>query len=154
DRVGGGGGRHEDQRAIRPGGLDRILHRVPDREAVVGGAALPRRHAAHDHGAVFLAARGMEGAFLAGDPLHEDSGVAIDEDAHARAPRASATTFLAPSPMSSAITRERPDSASIFLPCSTLVPSARRTTGSVRPSFFTAAMMPSASRSTRRMPPK
>ena len=67
--------------------------------------------------------------------------------------RASSTTFLAPSPMSSAITRARPDSASIFLPSSTLVPSIRRTTGSLRPSFFTAAIMPSASRSTRRMPP-
>src|SRR3989442_9488337 len=45
-------------------------------------------------------------------------------------------------------------SASIFLPSSTLVPSMRTTTGSRRPSFFTAAITPSASRSQRRMPPK
>ena len=56
--------------------------------------------------------------------------------------------------MSSAMTSASPESASIFLPCSTFVPSARRTTGSFKPSLFTAAMMPSASRSTRRMPPK
>src|SRR2546426_925921 len=56
--------------------------------------------------------------------------------------------------MSSAVVRARPDQASIFLPSSTLVPSMRTTTGSRRPSFFTAAITPSASRSQRRMPPK
>src|SRR6185503_16867830 len=154
DRVGGRGRRHKDQGAVGAGGLDGSLHRIPDREALVGGAALARSHAAHDLGAVLLAARGVEGALLAGDPLHQHPGVLVDEHAHAVAPRARATTFWAPSPMSSTITSARPDSASIFLPCSTLVPSARRTTGSLRPSFLTAEMMPSARRSTLRIPPK
>src|SRR5712671_6472935 len=133
DGVGGGGGRDEDQRAVGAGGLGRLLHRVPDREALVGGAALAGRDPAHHLGAVLLAARGVEGALLAGDALHEDAGLLVDEDAHAWAPRASATTFL---------------------PCSTLVPSARSTTGSLSPSFLTAEMMPSASRSTLNIPPK
>src|SRR5713226_1052530 len=153
DRVGGGGRRHEDQGTVRAGGRHRGLHRVPDREALVSRPAFARRHPAHDLGAVLLAAGGVEGAFLAGDALHQHARVLVDQHAHARALRASSTTFFAPSPMSSAITRARPDSASIFLPCSTLVPSARNTTGSFRPSFFTAEMMPSASRSTLRIPP-
>src|SRR6266705_1342033 len=56
--------------------------------------------------------------------------------------------------MSSAFVSARPDSASICLPSSTLVPSIRTTTGSRRPSFRMAAMTPAASRSQRRMPPK
>src|SRR5262245_1841395 len=153
DGVGGRRRGHEDQRAVGAGRLHRVLHRVPDREALVGGAALARRHPAHHLRAVLLAAGGVERALLAGDPLHQDARIAVDEDAHG-ALRASSTTFFAPSPMSLAITSARPDSASIFLPCSTLVPSARSTTGSLSPSFFTAAMMPSASRSTLNIPPK
>ena len=55
--------------------------------------------------------------------------------------------------MSAAVAKLRPDSASIFRPSSTFVPSMRTTMGSVTPSFFTAAISPSASRSQRRMPP-
>src|SRR5262249_26982368 len=105
-----------------------------------------------DVGPVLLAAQRVEGAFPARDALDEDARGFVDEDAHGD--RASSTTLRAPSPMSSAITRGSPESASIFLPCSTLVHYARRTTGSLRPSLLTAAMIPSASRSTRRMPPK
>src|SRR5262249_38684385 len=129
DRVGRGRGRHEDQRAVGARGLDTVFHRVPDGKSLVGGSALPRRDASHYLGSVLLAARGVEGALLAGYALHQDARLLVDEDAHARAPRASATAFFAPSSMSSAITRASPDSASIFFPCSTLVPSARRTTG-------------------------
>ena len=82
DGVGRGGRRHEDQRAVGAGGLDRLLHRVPDREALVGGPALARRHPAHHLGAVLLAPRGVEGALLAGDALHQHPRVLVDQDAH------------------------------------------------------------------------
>ena len=65
----------------------RLLHRVPDREALVGGAALAGRDAADDLRAVLLAARGVEGALLAGDPLHDDARGLVDEDAHGCRPR-------------------------------------------------------------------
>ena len=42
----------------------------------------------------------------------------------------------------------------IFLPCSTLVPSSRTTSGTFRPSSLTAATTPSAMMSQRMMPPK
>ena len=46
------------------------------------------------------------------------------------------------------------DSAMIFLPCSTLVPSSRTTSGTFRPTSFTAATTPSAITSHFMMPPK
>jgi hypothetical protein len=48
----------------------------------------------------------------------------------------------------------RPDSLMIFLPRSTLVPSRRTTSGTLRPTSFTAAITPSAMVSQRMMPPK
>src|SRR5262249_2076181 len=139
------------RRALRRHGLG---HGVPDREPLVGRPALAGRDPADDLRAVLLAPCGVEGPFLAGDPLDHHPRVPVDEDAHAATPFAKATAFRAPSPMSSAIVSRRPDSASMRLPSSTFVPSARSTTGSVSPSVRTAAMMPSARRSTRRMPPK
>ncbi|KAG1433413.1 hypothetical protein G6F57_022168 [Rhizopus arrhizus] len=47
-----------------------------------------------------------------------------------------------------------PLSRSSCLPSSTLVPSRRTTTGTLTPTSFTAAMMPSAIMSQRTMPPK
>src|SRR3990172_7584916 len=152
DRVGRRGRRHEDERAVRARGGDGVGDGVPDREALVGRPALARRHAPDDGGPVLLAARGVEGALAPRDPLDHDARRLVDQDAHA-ASRASATTLRAPSPMSSAVASCRPDSASIFLPSSTFVPSMRTTTGSRSPSVFTAAITPSASRSQRRMPP-
>ena len=82
DGVGGAGRRHEDQRAV--GGLlpHGLLDGVPHREALVGGAALPRRHPADDIGAVFLAAGGVEGALLAGDALDDHPRGLVGQDAH------------------------------------------------------------------------
>src|SRR5690606_37135244 len=71
-----------------------------------------------------------------------------------QAAAAAATAFLAPSLMSSAGVMARPDSASSFLPASTLVPSSRTTTGTLTSTSLTAAMMPSAIMSQRTMPPK
>src|SRR6266513_1486522 len=152
DGVGRRERRHEDQGAVGGLGLDRLRDRVPDGEALVRRPALARRHPADDGGAVLLAARGVERPLAAGDALDDHARGLRDEDAHFT-PFASATTLRAPSPMSSAITSARPDSASIRLPSSTFVPSARSTMGSVSPSFVTAAITPSARRSTRRIPP-
>src|SRR3990167_1179574 len=153
DRVGRRDRRHEDQRAGGALRRDGVGHVVPDREALVRRAALAGRPAADDGGPVLLAAPRVESALAPRDPLDHDAGRRVDQDAHA-ASRASATTLRAPSPMSSAVTSLSPDSASIFLPRSTFVPSMRTTTGSRSPSFFTAAITPSARRSQRRIPPK
>src|SRR6478609_11546794 len=64
------------------------------------------------------------------------------------------TIFWAASSRSSAEITLRPDSAMIFLPSSTFVPSRRTTSGTCRPTSFTAAMTPSAMTSQRMMPPK
>ena len=48
----------------------------------------------------------------------------------------------------------RPESARIFLPSSTLVPSRRTTSGTLRPTCFAAATTPSAITSHFMMPPK
>src|SRR5262249_27649945 len=67
---------------------------------------------------------------------------------------ASSTIFVAPSAMSAAGTTLSPLSASIRLPSSTLVPSRRTTSGTLRPTSFTAVMTPAAMVSQRMMPPK
>src|SRR5574341_466335 len=128
---------HEDERAVGALVLHGLGHGVPDGEALVGPAALRRRGSADDGGAVLLAAGGVECPFATGDALNDDARGPADEDAHPTS-FASATTFRAPSSMSSAVVSASPDSASIFLPSSTLVPSMRTPTGS---------------RSQRRMPP-
>src|SRR5581483_6113221 len=107
------------QRAVRAGLLHRLLDRVPHGKAFVRRPALARRHAADDVRAVLLAARGVEGAFLARDALHHHARALVDQDAHALPPFANATALRAPSPMSSAIVSDSPDSASMRLPIST-----------------------------------
>ncbi|EGE56097.1 malate dehydrogenase [Rhizobium etli CNPAF512] len=69
-------------------------------------------------------------------------------------PLIAATIFLAASSRSSAAVIARPDSFRIFLPSSTLVPSRRTTSGTLRPTSLTAAMTPSAMTSHFMMPPK
>ena len=56
--------------------------------------------------------------------------------------------------MSLADVTARPDSASIFRPSSTFVPSRRTTSGTFRPTCLTAAMTPDAIVSHFMMPPK
>src|SRR5439155_14589539 len=55
-----------------------------DGEALVRGTALARRHTADDLRAVLLAARGVERAFLAGDPLHDHARGSVHENRHYR----------------------------------------------------------------------
>src|SRR5204862_514415 len=66
----------------------------------------------------------------------------------------SATIFFAASPRSFAGTMARPELARMSLPCCTLVPSRRTTSGTERFTSFAAATMPSAMMSQRMMPPK
>src|SRR5690348_4952528 len=67
---------------------------------------------------------------------------------------AAATAFCAASFRSLAGVILSPELLKSSRPFSTLVPSRRTTTGIFRPTSFTAAMMPSAIRSQRTMPPK
>src|SRR5918994_163990 len=69
-------------------------------------------------------------------------------------PRTAFTIFWAASSRSSAGITLRPDSRMICLPSSTLVPSRRTTSGTCRPTVFTAAITPRAMTSHFMMPPK
>ncbi len=64
------------------------------------------------------------------------------------------TTFCAASAIVSALMIGRPESASIFLPSSSLVPFIRTTSGTLRFIALQAAMTPSAIVSQLMMPPK
>ena len=126
------GGGHVDDGGVGAGLLDRVRDGVEHREPSCTSPALARGHPADDVGAVLAHLLGVEGPGRAGDPLDDQLGVLSDEDAHGYlAPFASATTFCAPSAMSLAVVTARPDSASIFLPSSTLVPSSRTTSGTL-----------------------
>src|SRR6185369_9199393 len=116
--------------------------------------AFARRSAADHFGAVLDRLLGMEGAVLAGEALADDLGVLVDEDGHHAAPLIALTIFCAASSRSSADVTLSFDSAMIFLPRSTLVPSSRTTSGTLRPDSFTAATTPSAITSQRMMLPK
>src|SRR5579863_10504073 len=118
------------------------------------GAAFPRRDAAHHLGAVGDRLLGVEGALRAGEALADDLGGMIDQDRHQAASFTAVTTFSAASARLSAVTIGRPDSARIFLPSRTLVPSSRTTSGTCRLTSRAAATIPSAITSQRMMPPK
>src|SRR5262249_47751874 len=138
DGIGGKRRRHVNHRRVRARLLDGISDGVEHRRAFELGAAFSRHHTGDHVGAVFLRALGMKGAGLAGDALHQEAGIFVDENAHL----ASSTIFLAPSAMSLAATRLRPESARIFLPSSTLVPSRRTTSGTFKPTSLTAVTTP------------
>src|SRR5579871_4116777 len=149
DGVGGAGRRDVDDRRVGAGRLDRLRDGVEDGDPFLLRPAFAGRHAGDDVGPVFDRLPRMKGAGLAGDPLNEQPRVFVDED-H----RASSTIFLAPSAMSLAVTRWRPDSFNICLPSSTLVPSSLTTSGTFNPTSFTAATTPCAMVSHFMMPPK
>src|ERR1700693_3295019 len=120
----------------------------------MGRAAFAGRGAADHLSAVGNRHLGMEGAVLAGEALADDLGVLVDEDGHYAASFTALTIFCAASSRSSPDVTLSLDSAMIFLPRSTLVPSRRTTSGTLRPTSFTAAITPSAMMSQRMMPPK
>ncbi len=78
---------------------------------------------------------GVEGADAAGDALHDDRGLLVDEDGHVRSSLGSefagraATAFSAASASVSALIIGRPDVRMMRRPSSTLVPARRTTTG-------------------------
>ena len=102
DRVGGEARRDEDHRGVRlhlGGGL---LPAVEDGDPLDVLAALARRDAADDVGAVAAVVQRVEAALAAGDPGHAQARALVDEDRHQAAaptarPEASATTFSAAS---------------------------------------------------------
>src|ERR1700743_2046963 len=91
--------------------------------------AFARRGAADHLGAIGDGLFGMKGALVAGEALADDLGVLVDKNGHYFLPFTAFTTFSAASPRLSAEVMARPDSAGIFLPNSTLVPSRRTTSG-------------------------
>src|SRR5690606_15490585 len=118
-----------------------FLHRGVDRDVEDRLAGLLGVHARDEAVLavrVFLALFGVELAGLARDALGDDLGVFVDVDRHVGSPAqalTAATTFWAASAIESALMMGRPDSASIFLPNSSLVPFMRTTSGTLR---FTA----------------
>src|SRR5690606_35973620 len=155
DRVHRERRRHVDHAHVGAGFRDRFPHAVEDRQAQVGLAAPPRRDAGDDLRAVIEALARMKGPLVARDALADALAACVDEYAHAAIRQAAAaTTFFAASVRSSAAMMSRPLSARSSRPFSTFVPSSLTTTGTPTPTSLTAAMMPSAIRSQRTMPPK
>src|SRR3954468_19519493 len=154
NRIGRAGRRHVDHAGVAAGlGLG-LADGVEHRKIEMGGAAFAGRSAADHLGAVGDRLLGMEGAVLAGEALADNLGVLVDEDSHHAPLFTAATIFCAASARAMAEVTLSFDSAMIFLPCSTLVPSSRTTKGTFRPTSFTAATTPSAITSHFMMPPK
>src|SRR5580700_1777695 len=154
DGIGGAGRRHIDHAGVGAGLLARFGDGVEHRQIEVRRAAFAGRHAADHFCAVGDRLLGMEGAVLAGEALADDFGVLVDEDGHHAASFTALTIFCAASSRSSAEVTLRLDLAMMSLPSSTLVPSSRTTSGTLRPTSDTAATTPSAMTSQRMMPPK
>src|SRR5262249_19558028 len=142
DRVGRVRRRHVDHAHRGARRLLRIGDRVEHRQTEMLLAAAARRDAGDDLGAVVEALLRVERALLAGEPLADHLGVAVDQDAHDFAP-ASFTTFDAASLSPVAGVMVKPLFASRSRPLSTFVPSSRTTTGTLTPTCFTAVMVAS-----------
>src|SRR5262249_41118023 len=138
-------------------GLLCLLNRGIDRDAFEVLACLFRIHARDEAGLpvrVVAAHARVELARLAGDPLGDDLGAAVDQYRHDYPLLAAATTFSAASAMLFAVMMGRPDSARILRPSSSLVPFMRTTSGTLNDTAFDAATTPSAIVSHFMMPPK
>src|SRR5271155_4578414 len=113
--------------------------------------ALARRDASHHLGSVRDGLLRVERAFFAGETLHQQASVFIDQYAHLPA---AFTTFSAASFIPSATVKFNPDSINIFRPNSTFVPSMRTTIGTPTLNSRAAVTTPVAKVSQRKMPPK
>src|SRR5262249_11764273 len=127
----------------------RLLDRVEHRQVEMRSAAFSRRHASDHLGAIGDRLLGVESALRAGESLADHLGFSIDEDRHHAASLTAFTTFSAASARLSAETIGSPDSSSIRLPRSTLVPSSLTTSGTSRRTSRAAATTPSAMMSQR-----
>src|SRR5262249_31047331 len=155
----GAGRRHIDHAGVAAGRRARFSNSIEHRQAEMGRAAFAGRGPADHFRPIGDRLFGMERAVLAGQPLADHLGILIDQDGHDlfkthAAGFAAATIFCAASSRSSAEVTLRLDSAMIFLPSSTLVPSSRTTSGTRKPTSLTAATTPSAITSHFMMPPK
>src|SRR5688572_21012620 len=93
-------------------------------------SAPSRYNSAHDVGAIGDGLLRMEGSFLAGESLHDQSSIFVYQYAHRLSCyAASLTTFCAASSISCPTVKFRPESTRICRPSSTLVPSMRTTIG-------------------------
>ena len=82
DRVGGEAGGDEDHRRVRARLGDGVRDGVEDRDPLDVLAALARRDAGDDLGAVALVAEAVEGALGAGQALDDELRVLVDDDRH------------------------------------------------------------------------
>src|SRR3990167_6309663 len=162
DGVSGTGGRHIDHRhggaGLRGGFLDGGVD-GDVRELLSSLLGVPAGHERVLAVGVGLAAQGVELTGLARDALGDDLGVFVDVNAHDEssgclAQATAATILVAASAIESAEMMGRPESASIFLPRSSLVPFMRTTSGTFRFTALQAVMTPSAMVSHFMMPPK
>src|SRR3546814_8144870 len=128
--------------------------RISDWSSDVCSSDLAGGHAADHLGAVGDRLLGVEGTLRAGEALADDLGILVDQHRHQAASFTALTTFSAASARLSAETIGRPESARIFLPNSTLVPSRRTTRGTCSSTSRAAPTTPSAMTSQRMMPPK
>src|SRR5580658_6030498 len=153
DSVGGKLGRHIADADVGAGRFARLLDGVENGNAFEVGAALAGHHARDHLRSVFAACARVQLAGGAGDSLGEDAAVLVDENAHRETPIAWVTRRAA-SAMSLAAITLIPDSARIFLPSTTLVPSILTTSGTLSLTCWAASTTPWASTSQRMMPPK
>ena len=155
DGVGGKAGRHVDDGGVGLGGVHRLAHRVEHRDAGHPAAALARRHAGDDVGAILQHLPGVKLALAAGDALHNQACVFVDQNAHVyNSPRACSGHGLSGRPRPGVAAVIISASARIWRPSSSLVPTSRATIGTSVGTSCRALRMPLATSSQRVMPPK
>src|ERR1039458_648563 len=152
--IGGARRRHVDHAGVAAGLFACFGDGVEYRQIEMGRPAFTGRCAADHLGAVGNRHVRMECAVIGGDDGSDPFRIFVDEDGHYAASFTALTIFCAASSRSSADVTLSLDSAMIFLPRSTLVPSRRTTSGTFNPISFTAATTPSAITSHFMMPPK
>src|SRR5207245_1419090 len=155
DGIGAVRSGHQHQRGDGAGGRDRFLDGIEHRPLEVPGAALPRGHPAHHVRAVGDHLLRVERPLVPREPLDDDGGLLVEQDAHAEpAPPAgrAATTRSAASASVSAVMMGSPLSCRMRRPSSTFVPASRTTSGTGTRTSRTACTTPWATQSQRLMP--
>src|SRR6266550_34883 len=115
---------------MMPTFASRVVDGIEDRDAEVGGAALPRADPGDDVGSVRLHLLGVKAAFAPGQTLYQDAAFTRQEDAHRAGPLDSSTIRRAAAvAVASGV---MPASWSSRRPSSSRVPVIRTTNGRVR----------------------